>query len=279
MAFSTYADISSLVNNIWADAMLVAREQNVLGALVTTFTDMDGMALRKNASYNSVTINQINETDDLTAQAFTPSVHQTLTPYEYGAQFFLTDQRVDSDNWAVRQDAASELGAAMGSKVDSDLAGLFDELTGGTVGAAGTDMSWANFFAGITRMRAAYAPLPYVMVLHPYQWHSLGTAVAPGVTVTNSPALQDEIANRFFAGNVAGVDIYLDGNITSGTSTFGAIFSRNAMALDWRRAPRIEPERDSSRRGWELNLSAVYAKGVWRPAYGIAINTAGTAPA
>lgn len=279
MTINTYSDISSFVNTVWMDAMLVAREQNVMAGLVTVFNDRDGMALRKNADYSSVTINQIGESDDLASQAFTPSVSQTLTPYEYGAQFFLTDQRLESDIYSVRQDAALELGRGMGSKVDTDLVGSFDNLTGGTVGAGGTDMSWATFFSAITHMRAAYAPLPYVMVLHPYQWHSLGTAIAPGVTVTNSPAIQDEFVRRFFVGNVAGVDIVLDGNITSGTSTFGAIFSRNAIALDWRRAPRIEPDRDPSRRGWELNLTAIYASGVWRPAYGVAINTAGTAPA
>ena len=32
---------------------------------------------------------------------------------------------------------------------------------------------------------------------------------------------------------------------------------------------RLEPERDASRRGWELNLSTVYAHGVWRPTYGV----------
>lgn len=276
---NTYSDISSFVNTVWADAMLVARENSVMAGLVTVFNDRDGMALRKNADYSSVTINQVGEADDLTSQAFTPSVSQTLTPYEYGAQFFLTDQRLESDIYAVRQDAALELGRGMGAKVDADLVGLFDNLTGGTVGGTTTDFTWANFFAALTRMRAAYAPLPYVCVLHPYQWHCLGTAVAPGVTVTNSPYIQDAIVRQFFVGNVAGVDIFLDGNITDASSaTYGAMFSRNALALDWRRAPRIEPERDASRRGWELNLSAIYASGIWRPQYGICINTAGTAP-
>lgn len=278
-SINTYSDISGFVNTVWEDAMLVARENNVMAGLVTVFNDRSGMALRKNASYSSVTINQIGEADDLTSQAFTPSVAQTLTPYEYGAQFFLTDQRLESDIYAVRQDAALELGQGLGSKVDEDIVGLFSSLTAGTTGSAGTDMTWGNFFAALTKLRAAYAPLPYVCVLHPFQWHSLGTIIAPGVTVSNSPMLQDEIVRRFFVGNVSGVDVYLDGNITDGTATYGGMFSRNSLALDWRRAPRIEPERDASRRGWELNLSAIYAKGVWRPANGVAICTAGTTPA
>ena len=140
-------------------------------------------------------------------------------------------------------------------------------------------MSWANFFAAITKMRRAIAPRPWVCVLTPEQWHCLGTAIAPGVTVTNSPFIQDEFIRQFFVGAVSGVDIYTTANIATGTSVFGAMFSQNAMALDMRRPFRIEPERDASRRGIELNASSVYAYGTWRPQYGIAINTAGTAPA
>lgn len=171
-----------------------------------------------------------------------------------------------------------EMGAAFGQQVDQKLASLFSSLTAGTVGAAGSNLSWANFLAAITIMRRAIAPRPWVAVLTPEQWHCLGSAIAPGVTVTNSPMIQDEFLRQFFVNNIAGVDIYLTANVASGTSVFGGMFSPNAMAIDWRRAFRLEPERDASRRGWELNASSVYAYGVWRPEYGVAINTAGTTP-
>lgn len=279
MAFNTAADINTFVNTVWADAMLVARDNNVMSGLVTGFGDLQGLAVRTNAKYGTAAFQQIAETDDLTSQSFTPSTDQTLTPYEYGAQFFITDSRIETDIYAARQDASTELGAAYGQSIDMKLAGLFSSLTAGTVGAAGSDMSWANFFAAITIMRRALAPRPWVAVLLPEQWHCLGTAIAPGVTVTNSPMLQDEFVRQFFVGNVSGVDIYTTANIGTGTSVYGGIFSRNAMALDMRRPFRLEPERDASRRGLELNASSVYAYGVWRPQYGVAINTAGTTPA
>lgn len=278
MPYNTEANIASFVNTVWEDAILVARDNNVMSGLVTSFGDLTGLAVRTNAAYGSAVFNQIAETDDLSSQAFTPSADKTLTPYEYGAQFFITDSRLETDIFAVRQDAAQELGAAYGQKIDQNIAGLFSSLTGGTVGAAGSDMSWANFFASITLMRRALAPRPWVAVLTPEQWHCLGTAIAPGVTVTNSPMLQDEFVRQFFVGNVSGVDIYTTANVATGTSVFGGIFSRNALALDMRRPFRLEPERDASRRGIELNASSVYAYGVWRPQYGVAINTAGTAP-
>ena len=275
---NTYDDISSFVNTIWADVLFAARENNVMTQLVRTFNDRTGMALRKNANYNSPTIGQINEQDDLAGQAFTPTVDQTLTPYEYGAQFLLTDQRVESDIYAVRQDAAIELGRAMGSKIDSHLVGLFSSLTGGTAGTAGGNFTWNTFFAALTKLRAAYAPLPYVAVLHPFQVHCLGTAVGPGIAMTNAPRLVDEVASRWFVGNAGGVEIYADANVTSGATCYAGMFSREAIGWDVRRAPRIEPERDASRRAWELNLSCIYAYGVWRPAYGVCMTSAGTTP-
>lgn len=275
---NTYSDISSFVNTVWEDAFMVARENNVVASLVTGFTGQ-GMAVRTNSTYNSVTVNAVGESDDLASQAFYPTAGQSLTPAEYGAQFFFSDQRLESDIFGVRSDAAIELGQGFGQSVDNALLGDFDSLTAGTVGAAGSNLTWANFLAAQSILRAAFAPAPYVCVLSPFQYHCLGTAVAPGVTVTNSPMVQDEFARRWYVNTVAGVDIYLDGNISAGTSVFGAMFARPALAIDWRRAPRLEPERDASRRGWELNMSMVYAHGVWRPAWGVAINTAGTAPA
>ncbi len=274
---NTFADISSYVNNILEDSLLIARENAIMPALVQNFTAI-GENPRKVYQYGTVTINDIGESDDLVSQAFTPSLLSTLTPAEAGAQYFLTDRRVAGDWSAVRADASQDLGQAMGEKLDKDLLGLFDNVTGGTVGTAGSNLTWANFFAAQSILRSQLAPMPYACVLQPFQWHCLGTAIAPGVTVTNSPWLQDAIAQRFFVGNVGGVDIFVDGNIASGTSIFGAMFSRQAIALDTRRAPRIEYERDASRRGFELNASMVYAVGTWRPTFGVAINTAGTTP-
>jgi hypothetical protein len=264
-------NISAYIQDIYEGALMMARENNLLASLVTPFNDREGLALRKNSQYGGVTINQVAETDDLVGQAFTPSVIATLTPYEFGAQYVLTDSRVESDPFPVRADASTDLGMAMATKIDSDLAATFSSLTGGTVGAAGTAITWGHFFAMLSRLRAQLAPPPYVFVVHPYQWHVLGKAVAPGVTVTNAPRFQDAITTNFYQASVAGVDIYTTANITidgSGDAYCG-MFSRQALALDVRRAPRLEVERDASRRAWELNLTAVYAAGVWRPDFGI----------
>lgn len=274
------SNISTYIQTIYEDAMFVARENTLATKLVTIFNDRTGAAVRSRSEYGTATMNSVGETDDLVSQAFTPSVKNSLTPAEVAAQFFLPDLRIESDPFGVRSDAALELGMAVAEKVDRDVFGNFSSLTGGTVGAAGSTITWGHFFAMQSRLRAQKAPGPWVFVCHPHQYHYLGKAIAPGATVTNSPELQDEAARKFFVGNVGGVDIFVSSNlaIDSSADAVCAMFSKPALAYDNRRAPRLEPERDASRRGWELNESAVYAHGVWRPKYGVKGTFDATAP-
>ena len=276
---NTAANIASFVNTIWEDALLVARENSLATSLVLSFSDMSGTALRSNAEYGTATIQTINDGSDMISQTFTPTTLSTLTPYEFGGQFLLTDTRVETDPFGVRNDAALELGQAMGEKIDKDIFGNFNALTGGTIGTTGSVLTWKYFFAMASVLQANHAPKPWVFVCHPYQYFNIGQAASIGATVTNAPSLQDEFARNYFVSNVGGIDIYVSGNCELSTNDYyAAMFSRSAIAFDVRRAPRLEPERDASRRAWELNISGIYATGVWRPAWGVTGLFAGTAP-
>lgn len=266
------SDISSFINSIYEASLLVARDNNVMTGLVRTFNDRTGVATRKNQQYGGASVNGITETDDLVGQAFTPSNIATLTPAEVGAQYFLTDTRVESDPFSVRNDAAQDLGLAMATKIETDLIGSFSSLTGGTVGTAGSLLTWGYFMAMEAQLKAKKAPYPYYFVCHPYQWYQLAKSASVAGTRTNAaPSLLEEVNSMFFVQQYGGVSIFVSSNFTidANDDCKPAMFSRDALALDIRRAPRIEPDRDPSRRGWELNLSAVYAQGVWRPTFGI----------
>lgn len=271
---NTAANISTYIQHIFEDAMFIARENAIMPQLVTTFSDTtDENRLRKSSIYGSATIATLGETDDLSSQTFTPAVLSTLTPAEVGAQFFLTDSRVSSDPFGVRNDAAMELGMALATKINTDLLGDMASLTGGTIGAAGTVITWAHFFAARSVLKAQKAPEPYNCVLHEYQWYVLARSVAPAATVTNAPDLQNDVARRYYVGTAAGVNIFTTADLTidGSTDAKGGMFAPMAMALDGRRAPRLEAERDASRRGVELNMTGVYAHGVWRPAFGVTL--------
>lgn len=284
-SFVTVGAIQSptdFVQKLYVPTAMVAREQTLMVPLVTVFNDRSGVAPRVRSEYGTATINSINDYDDLASQAFTPVVGQTLTPGEVGAQFFVTDLRAESDSINnIMGDAAMELGAAMADKFDRDLLSTFSNLTGGTVGGAGTVLTWGHVGAMVTRLKAQKAPGPYYCVLHPYHWHQLAKAVTPATAAqTNAPDLQNEATRMYWVSRAMGVEFFVTSNISIDGSDDAklAVFSRQAIGLDIRRAPRLEGQRNASRRGTEINLSAVYAYGVWRPAFGIQGTFDATAP-
>lgn len=276
---NTYSDISAYVNTIFEDAMFIARDNSLMQPLVRTFNDTQGMALRKNSQYGTASITQVAETDDLVSQTFNPSVIATLTPAEYAGQVFITDLRMESDPFGARDDAAVELGVAMAQSIEHNILSTFTSLTGGTVGAAGSLLTWGYFSAAMTLLRNQNAPLPYAAVLSPNMYHNLAkSATVAGATSSAAPNFADDVTRRWWVNSFGPVDIYLSSNIAAGTAVYGAMFSRQAIAYDERRAPRLEPQRDASRRGLELNMSTVYGYGVWRPRFGVTIVADGSAP-
>ena len=100
-------------------------------------------------------------------------------------------------------------------------------------------------------------------------------------TVTNAPDFQDEIMRKFYVANVAGLDgIFVSANVetSGGTGAYGAVFNPNAIGFDVRSGITLEPERDASKRAWELNMTALYATGAIRPLWGVQILHDITAP-
>jgi hypothetical protein len=267
---STYASMSGLVNPIWETALLTLSEQSIMPRLVRNFTDVNSSTPRQWAQYTGGTIQTVAETADLAAQTFTPAAAGTLTPTQFGIAYFLTDQRIASDPFGAQPDAGADLGRVIAVKIDTDLVGNFANFTGGTVGTAGGTLTWANVQRASAYIKTAYGPGPYACVLHPVQWYYLTSATSGVPTLMQSQTLMDQFGRNFYQASWAGIDFFVDGNITSGTAAKGGMFSRDAIAFDQRRALRIEPQRDASRGGggFELNATIIYAQGLYRPTFG-----------
>lgn len=285
-SINSYADVSSLANPMQENALFVIREQYITQSLVTVFTDMTGLNPRKGYQYGQMTANAIAETDDLAGQAFAPALLATLTPSEIGAQFFVTDSRVDSDlPENIVRDGSLELGLAAGDKLETDLVSEFANLTGGTIGAAGTAITWGYLAAAIAQARNASKSVgvPLAGVIHGYQAAVLAktASIAGATSLAQAPNYTDGVTARGLGPvfQFMGVPIYQVFTAPDANTDFtGAVFPRSAIALDWRRPVRVESERDASRRGTEFNMSAVYAHGVWRATLGIQMIFDATAP-
>ena len=289
MQYNTFSDVSAIANNVQEDATFVLRKLSVVQGLVLPFNDMSGGNPRVGYAYSAGTAKTVGESDDLTSDAFTPSADQTLTPIEIGEQFFISDKRADSSNMlpeSVLNDAASELGRVAADQVESHVIADLASLSGGTLGAAGTVITWGYVAAAIAQARNALKSpsIPLSLVLHGYQWSVLAKAASvAGATVAVAPNFQDQVTvgggSATLAAMFMGVPMYQVFEAVDDNDDFtGGVFPREALAIDWRRPVRVRGERDESRRGIELNMSAIYAHGVWKPTRGVQFIFDATAP-
>lgn len=274
-------DISTYIQTVYDDAMFVLREQNLAVGLVKVFTDLQSTATRTGKNYGTAVMQTIGEDDDLVSQKFTPTDGESLTPSEAGGQFFLTDRRVRSDPESLRADASLELGMSAAEKIDTDVFSNLSSLTGGTIGASGSANSWGYFWAMVANMRINKVPKPWVYVCTGAHYFPLGTALAQGGgALQSSEYIANSLIADFYIGRMGGVDIFTSENLpVSSNDAYAGMFNPMALAYDERQAPRLEPERDASRRGTELNFTVDYAHGVWKPTWGIQglfLNTAPT---
>jgi len=121
---------------------------------------------------------------------------------------------------------------------------------------------------------------PLACVIHEYQWAVLADdASIAGASVAPAPGFQEEITRQLYVSVFMGVPIFQSYQSPDSEVDFtGGVFPREALAIDWRRLIRIRPERNESRRGLELNMSCIYAHGVWRPDLGIVLVTDAAVP-
>lgn len=279
---TTYALISSLLPDVYEAALMYAQESFIMPQLVTVYTDQTGMQARVFSEYATGTVaTGLGETDDLNAetQAFERSTLATLTPGEIGTQFVVTDRRVNSDDVDVLADLAQHIGYTIFQQIESDLLSHFANLTGGSVGTASQPLSWGHVYAARARLAAANVPPPYNLVLSEYQYYDLATAANIASITAGAPLrVRDEIQSRYYVASVGDIDIYTTSALAAGTTVNGGMFSRGALALDIRRAMRIELQRDASLRATEVNATMVYAHGLRRAGWGITVTSDGSAP-
>lgn len=282
MAITQYTSISSFINSIYEDAVLVAREGGLMPALVSNYSAMGRMtrafSTRPEVSYETVA----DAVDYSNPTTFGKSSVGTLTPGEVIAQFILTDANIESDPDNARGQAAQELGEAAAKKVDTDLVSVFASFVTDT-GTANAAFSTTILADAISSLRAAYAPSGALRaVLHPYHWHDIFVETGvPAATYANKDAMTTEALRNYWMANFLGIPIYTSANIAidAADDAISGVFAPQSIAFDVRRAYRLEPERDASLRAWELNATMVYAYGLGpRPAWGVKITSDATAP-
>jgi hypothetical protein len=273
MAITKYSDISSFIAAIYERSVFVAREMNLMSNLVSNYS-AQGWMTRTFSTRPEITAESVADGVDYSnPTTFGKSSVGTLTPAEAIAQVILTDQDIETDPDGAMNDASYELGAAIAAKIDTDLTAIFSSFSTDKGPGAGSTNTIADLASGVAvvrnRMKRAG---PVNAVLHPYQWHDIWAAL--GQPAGTYPAIQD-VANQamrdYYVSSLLTLSIYTSSNVPiSGTDATGGVFNQDAIALDTRRPYRLEPERDASLRGTELNATAGYAVGLGkRPTFGV----------
>jgi len=209
--------------------------------------------------------------DDTKATEMSKTTLATLTPIEIMAQVILTDRRIDTDPDDARSDAATELGNAIATKIDTDLATDMASFTNSKGPGAGSSANLADFAVSMSVLRNAKTPNPIYIVLHPYHWHDIWIELGQPGTNMFLGDVANQAVRDFFVGSWLNAQWFVNANISvdaSDDATSG-VFNPGALAFDSRKPPTLEFERDASLRGWELNMSAGYAHGVRRAAFGV----------
>ena len=269
MAASTTSTLDDLFVNIVAQARFTAEEQSLLRNLVTVYNidAQPGVSIQV-PKYPAVTAADLTEGTDMSSTTVSTS-SVSITVAEVGAQVFLTDMAAMGAG-----NPADELGTVLGNsiatKMDTDVIGLFDGFST-SLGATTTELTAAYLFQAAATLRANKAPGRLVGVFHPYQVYALKANLTNTFANPNGGDLQNEAMRTGYVGTIAGIDIYESANITvdgSGDAK-GAVFAPEAMAIAMKRDFNLEPERDASNRGFELNATAIYGVGELDDAYGV----------
>ena len=271
MAASTTTTLDDLFANIIQEARFTASEHSLLRNLVTNYdvSAQDGLTVQV-PKYASVTAAGLTEGTDMSDTAISTS-GVTMTCTESGVQAFLTDLAAKSASGDVAGELGQVLGDAVSTKMDTDIIGLFAGLTTNTLGAAGQEITAADIFKASAMLRNQKVMGQKVAVLHPYQAYQLKANLTNTFANPNGGDAQNMAMGTGYVGQLGDVLIYESANITvDGTDdAIGCVFVPSAFGLAVKWDVTIEPERDGSRRGWELNATAAYAVGELEDAYAV----------
>jgi len=262
MAASTTTTLDDLFSNIIKEAIFVSQETSLVRNLVTTY-DISGEAGKvvQVPVYGDTTASALTEGSDMSSTAIS-TTSKSITVSEAGVQALLTDMAAKSAMGDVAGDLGRILGEAVAKKMDQDLIALFAGFSTGQ-GAAAQEITVADIVKAATVLSANNATGTPSAVIHPYQAFQLKSNLTNAFVNPNGGDLQNEAMRSGFVANIAGVNIYESSNIVIDGSgdAIGALFTPAALGLAIKWDIYIEPQRDASMRGWELNATASYGVG------------------
>ena len=269
MAATTSTTLDDLFANIIAQARFTAEEQSLMAGLVTTYNigAQAGKTIQV-PKYPAIAAADLTEGTDMSSTTVSTS-STIITIKEVGVQAFLTDMAAfGAGNPSA--ELGTVLGNAIATKMDQDLIALFDGFSA-SLGGAATEITVADLFKAAATLRANKVTGEMFAVVHPYHAYQLKANLTNTFANPNGGVAQNQAMVNGYVGTVAGIDIYESANVSIDVNgdAKGAVFAREALGLAMKRDFQIEPQRDASLRGFELNATAIYGVGELDDSYGV----------
>jgi len=267
MAITKTTDLDGLIQIIYE----AARETSVVTPVMrNVVTDYDIRSKPGNTLYvpkfGVLTAEAVAEGEDYNNPQTMGTSKITAVAAKAKTQVILTDEDADDQNEDLMKRFGREAGRALAKKDDQDALALFSGFSAG-ISKANSAMTVGFFGAAQTQLSAVPVPSmgagDLVCVLHPYQLHALKMSLVNNSTYGSNLSLapaEGEIAKRFQAKELWGVNIFEDGNISvdSNSDAYGAMFHKEALGRLTKKPLWIEHERNASQDAWELNAGMRY---------------------
>jgi len=273
---TTSSSISELYTEIIQEAIFTFQETSVMRPLVTTYNIAGQGKQVAIPIFPTVSASAVAEGTDLSNTEVNPT-ETTITASEVGVMTTLTDLAKESSSRPIAQDIGRVFGEAIAKKVDTDLVGLFASFASGNdLGAAGTELTADLLLKAESTLRALNVPRPYHAVFHPKAVFNLKKTLSQAGYSTSSSALGsvgENVLGSGFVGNIFGIDVYENANISVDGSddSIGGVFHPMSLGLAMKMDFKLETQRDASLRATEIVGTITYGSGIVKDNYGCAI--------
>ena len=273
---TTSSSISELYTEIIQEAIFTFQETSVMRPLVTTYNIAGQGKQIAVPIFPTVSASAVAEGTDLSNTEVNPT-ETTITASEVGVMTTLTDLARESSSRPIAQDIGRVFGEAIAKKVDTDLVDLFGSFASGNdLGAAGTELTADLLLKAESTLRALNVPRPYYAVFHPKAVFNLKKTLTQAGYSGTATALSSTGENVFgsgFVGNIFGIDVYENANVTVDVNddSVGGVFHPMSLGLAMKMDFKLETQRDASLRATEIVGTVTYGKGVVKDDYGCAV--------
>jgi N4-gp56 family major capsid protein len=273
MAGSTTTTLTDLLPEIIQEAQFVFSERSIMRGLVKNFTLAPGQGKNVNVPIFPIqTAAAVTEGNEVTNTAVTTST-ALLTVSPVAIRTLLTDLARTSASSNVVADLGRLFGEAVARKIDADLCALFAGSFTNAVGNASTNMSAAQVFQAVAKLKSQGVPTDgLACVVHPAIAYDLKANLTNTFANPAAGDVQNEAMRMGYVGMLAGVPIYETSNIANTGTTgdyYGGLFHRDAFGFGMTQDIAIETQRRASFLGDDIVCSANFGVGVLYENYNV----------